>query len=121
MVWLQKLYHPMHDLLQDRAGSAPRVRAGRWIPLNLDVDVCAPSLPFENDKDFDGSNTLKRARLERERENFVDWKAEWDKSEDNSEASYEGDDLKRSLRLRFFNFKDVIAEQVKLTMIDISF
>ena len=80
--------------------------------LNLDIDVCSPSLPFSNDKDFDGSNTKKRAKLERERENFLDWKTEWDKSEDNSEASGEGDGLIRSLRLRFFNFKDVIAEQV---------
>ena len=85
--------------------------------LNLDVDVCAPSLPFTNmsklEKDFDGSNTQKRARLEREREKLVGWKTEWEKSEDIREASSEGDDLKRSMRLRFFNFQDVIAEQVR--------
>ena len=86
--------------------------------LNLDVDVCAPSLPFTNmsklEKDFDGSNTQKRARLEREREKLVGWKTEWEKSEDIREASSEGDDLKRSMRLRFFNFQDAIAEQVPL-------
>ena len=85
--------------------------------LNLDIDVCAPSVPFTKmfklEKDFDGSNTQKRARLEREREKLVGWKTEWDKSEDNREASSEGDDLKRSMRLRFFNFQDVIAEQVR--------
>ena len=55
---------------------------------------------------------MKRAMLERERGDLVDWKTEWDKSEDNSEASGEGDGLKRAVRLRFFNSMDVIAEQV---------
>ena len=85
--------------------------------LNLDVDVCPPSLPFskrkdyfgKEEEDFDGSNTLKRKKLEEER--LVDWRKEWDKSEDNSEASGEKDGLKRSIRLRLINFKDVIPEQ----------
>ena len=65
------------------------------------------------EKDFDGCNNQKRARLEREREKLVGWKTEWEKSEDNREASGAEDGLKRSIRLRFFNSKDVIAEQVR--------
>ena len=55
---------------------------------------------------------MKRERLEREREKLVDWKTEWNKSEDNSEAAGEDDGLKRSVRLRFFNQRNVISEQV---------
>ena len=88
--------------------------------LNLDIDINPPTIPvekkydFENHKydEFDGRNVLKRERLEREREKLVDWKSEWIKSEDNSEAAGEDDGLKRSVRLRFFNQRDVIAEQV---------
>ena len=83
--------------------------------LNLDIDINPPSIPIWEDKGnmFDGRNVLKRDRLEREREKLVDWKSEWNKSEDNSEAAGEDDGLKRSVRLRFFNQRDVIAEQVE--------
>ena len=83
--------------------------------LNLDIDINPPSIPIEERMwdMFDGRNVLKRERLEREREKLVDWKGEWIKSEDNSEAAGEDDGLKRSVRLRFFNQRDVIAEQVE--------
>ena len=82
--------------------------------LNLDIDINPPTIPImERWRDeFDGRNVMKRERLEREREQLVDWKGEWIKSEDNSEAAGEDDGLKRSVRLRFFNQRDVIAEQV---------
>ena len=89
--------------------------------LNLDIDINPPALPVsrtynykshEYDAEFDGRNVMKRERLEREREKLVDWKTEWNKSEDNSEAAGEDDGLKRSVRLRFFNQRNVISEQV---------
>ena len=83
--------------------------------LNLDIDINPPALPVsrsEYEDEFDGRNVEKRERLEREREKLVDWKIEWDKSEDNSEAAGENDGLTRSVRLRFFNQRNVISEQV---------
>ena len=85
--------------------------------LNLDIDISPPALPVsrgyrDRTGEFDGRNVQKRERLEREREKLVDWKTEWNKSEDNSEAAGEDDGLKRSVRLRFFNQRNVISEQV---------
>ena len=85
--------------------------------LNLDIDINPPALPvskghWDETGEFDGRNVMKRERLEREREKLVDWKTEWDKSEDNSEAAGVDDGLKRSVRLRFFNQRNVISEQV---------
>ena len=83
--------------------------------LNLDIDINPPALPVSKrrrETEFDGRNVMKRERLEREREKLVDWKTEWNKSEDNSEAAGEDDGLKRSVRLRFFNQRNVISEQV---------
>ena len=62
------------------------------------------------DPAFDGSNQEKRAWLEKNRP--VNWIEEWIKSEDMSEATWEGDGLKRCVQFRFFNNRDVIAEQV---------
>ena len=83
--------------------------------LNLDVDVNPGAIPYKSS--FDGSNKNKRKRLEKERYRLVDWKTEWDKTEDNSEICgnwwFTPDDgLKRSVRMRFFNFRDVISEEV---------
>ena len=99
--------------------------------LYLDVDVNPPSFPVSkrryksysyknqsgypsadlvDEPDFDGSNTDKRAWLEKHRP--VGWKVEWDKTEDMSDAVKEGDDLRRAVRLRFHNHRDVLAEQV---------
>ena len=63
-----------------------------------------------DEPDFDGSNTDKRAWLEKHRP--VGWKVEWDKTEDMSDAVKEGDYLRRAVRLRFHNHRDVLAEQV---------
>ena len=60
--------------------------------------------------DYDGSNKDKRAWLRRHRP--VDWKTEWIKSEDMSDAARQGDGLRRAVRLRFFNNRDVLAERV---------
>ena len=92
--------------------------------LNLDVDINPPSFPVSKggykrgktlveDPDYDGGNTDKRAWLEQHRP--VGWRAEWDKSEDMSDAAGPGDGLRRAVRLRFFNHQDVIAEQVEVT------
>ena len=62
--------------------------------------------------DYDGSNKDKRAWLERHRP--VDWKSEWIKSEDMSDATSQGDGLRRAVRLRFFNNRDVLAERVDI-------
>ena len=99
--------------------------------LYLDVDVNPPSFPVSkrryksysyknqsgypsadlvDEPDFDGSNTDKRAWLEKHRP--VGWKVEWDKTEDMSDAVKEGEDLRRAVRLRFHNHRDVLAEQV---------
>ena len=86
--------------------------------LNLDVDVNPGSIPYISK--FDGNNESKRNRLERERVKLIDWKTEWDKSPEFSELCGGGwgftpdDGLKRSVRLRYFNFKDVISEEVLL-------
>ena len=89
--------------------------------VNLDVDISPPQFPVSKKRykvygyvrevpDFDGSNSHKRAWLEKHRP--VGWKAEWDKSEDMSDATGENDGLRRGIRLRFFNFQDVIPEEV---------
>ena len=99
--------------------------------LYLDVDVNPPSFPVSkrryksysyknqsgypsadlvDEPDFDGSNTDKRAWLEKHRP--VGWKVEWDKTEDMSDAVKEREDLRRAVRLRFHNHRDVLAEQV---------
>ena len=99
--------------------------------FNLDVDVCPPTFPLSNkmfrkkrfpsfikvleEPAFDGSNQEKRAWLEKNRP--VNWIEEWIKSEDMSEATGEGDDLKRCVQFRFFNNRDVIAEQVNVAFI----
>ena len=69
-----------------------------------------PNLPVVNVNDYDGSNTAKRAFLERTR--MVDWKTEWDKSRDMTDAVINDEDLEMSVRLRNPNFEDVIAERV---------
>ena len=95
--------------------------------LNLDVDINPPQFPVSKrrykdkekeyswypvleEPDFDGSNKHKRAWLEKHRP--VGWRAEWDKSEDMSDATGDNDGLLRGIRLRFFNFQDVIPEEV---------
>ena len=86
------------------------------------MDICPPQFPVSNmrykeyrgpvreEPDFDGSNRHKRAWLEKHRP--VGWKAEWDKSEDMSDATGENDGLRRGVGFRFFNFQDVIPEEV---------
>ena len=89
----------------------------------MDVDINPPSIPVSKrlyqeypqgpvieEEDYDGSNTDKRAWLEEHRP--INWKTEWDKSEDMSEAAADG--LMRCVRLRFHNHHDVLAEQVQL-------
>ena len=94
--------------------------------LNLDVDINPPSFSVSNrrykdknsivveEPDYDGSNTGKRAWLQRHRP--VDWKTEWLKSEDMSDAVRQGDGLRRAVRLRFFNNRDVLAERVDILL-----
>ena len=71
--------------------------------MRIGVDV-------KEEPDYDGSNTAKRAWLERHRP--VGWKTEWLKSEDMSDAASPGDKLRRAVRLRFFNNQEVLAERV---------
>ena len=89
--------------------------------LLLDVDVSAPSFPMSEVKivpidkpspipQFDGSNVNKRRHLEKTRPYL--WYPEWEKTEDMSDAAYEGDGLRRAVRLRNYNGVDVLAEQV---------
>ena len=90
--------------------------------LLLDVDVSAPSFPMSqlkihiwNDKplpvpQFDGKIVAKRKNLETIRPYL--WYPEWEKTEDMSDAAYEGDGLRRGIRLRNYNRLDVLAEQV---------
>ena len=59
---------------------------------------------------FDGKIMDKRNNLEATRPYL--WFAEWEKTEDMSDAAYEGDGLKRAVRLRNYNGVDVLAEQV---------
>ena len=93
--------------------------------LNFDVDINPPSFSVSNrryrdkkndivveEPDYDGSNKDKRAWLRRHRP--VDWKSEWIKSEDMSDATRQGDGLRRAVRLRFFNNRDVLAERVDI-------
>ena len=97
--------------------------------LNLDVDINPPSFPVSNrryniytqstkveeERDYDGSNTAKRAWLEKHRP--VGWKNEWLKSEDMSDAAGPGDKLRRAVRLRFYNNNDVIPERVIIQLV----
>ena len=109
--------------------------------INLDIDINPPTLPVgkmqlvtgysgnyeradksnriypedvKDESEFDGSNTDKRKRLVRDREKLTGWKTEYDKTEDNSEASHDNDGLLRPTRMRFYNLRDVIVEQVIL-------
>ena len=67
---------------------------------------------MKEENDFDGSNTDKRQRLVREREKLTGWKMEYDKTEDNSEAAHDNDGVLRPTRMRCYNLRDVIVEQV---------
>ena len=90
--------------------------------LPLDVDVSPPSFPISQVKSqynfmgpvpvpqFDGKIMDKRSNLEATRPYL--WFAEWEKTEDMSDAAYEGDGLRRAVRLRNYNGVDVLAEQV---------
>ena len=66
----------------------------------------------KDEPDFDGSNTDKRNWILREREKLAGWKTEYDKTLDNSAAAGLNDGLPRPVRLRCYNMKDVIVEQV---------
>ena len=66
----------------------------------------------KDDQDFDGSNTDKRNWLLTQREKMAGWKTEYDKTLDNSAAAGVNDGLPRPVRLRCYNMKDVIVEQV---------
>ena len=86
----------------------------------LDVDVSPPSFAMNQAHwyngrplpQFDGSNVDKRENPEATRPYL--WYPEWEKTEDMSDAAYEGDGLRRAVRLRNYNGVDVLAEQVKL-------
>ena len=62
--------------------------------------------------EFDGSNTDKRNWILKKREKMAGWKTEYDKTLDNSAAAGVNDGLPRPVRLRCYNMKDVIVEQV---------
>ena len=81
------------------------VRADQW-KYDFVIDV-------KDEPDFDGSNTDKRNWLLAERKKLTGWKTEYDKTLDNSEAAGVNDGLPRPVRLRCYNLKDVIVEQVK--------
>ena len=68
----------------------------------------------KEESEFHGSNTDKRRRLLRDREMLPGWKTEYDKTEDNSEAAHDNDGLLRPTRMRCYNLRDVIVEQVNL-------
>ena len=80
--------------------------------LNIDVDISPPTIPVINDswKDFDGSNEFKRTWLTRFRPYL--WLSEFNKTHNMSDAAGVDDGLRRSIRLRFYNLDQVIAEQV---------
>ena len=65
-----------------------------------------------DEPDFDGSNTDKRNWILTQREKMAGWKTEYDKTLDNSAAAGVNDGLPRPVRLRCYNMKDVIVEQV---------
>ena len=92
---------------------------------HLDVDINPPTLPVgkiqmldiyiydvKDEADFDGSNTDKRNWILTQREKMAGWKTEYDKTLDNSAAAGVNDGLPRPVRLRCYNMKDVIVEQV---------
>ena len=66
----------------------------------------------KDEPDFDGSNTDKRNWILTQREKMAGWKTEYDKTLDNSAAAGVNDGLPRPVRLRCYNMKDVIVEQV---------
>ena len=68
----------------------------------------------KDEPDFDGSNTDKRKWILTQRENMAGWKTEYDKTLDNSAAARVNDGLPRPVRLRCYNMKDVIVEQVDI-------
>ena len=108
--------------------------------INLDIDINPPTIPvgkmqLVNDRhytkhkyvkeyisdtaydvmeesEFNGSNDDKRHRLLRDRKKLPGWKMEYDKTEDNSEAASDNDGLLRPTRMRCYNLRDVIVEQV---------
>ena len=113
---------------------------------HLDVDINPPTLPvgkiqivysyigeyvradqFNHDRstdvkdepDFDGSNIDKRNWILTQREKMTGWKTEYDKSLDNSAAAGVKDGLPRPIRLRCYNMKDVIVEQVFFSNLDL--
>ena len=65
-----------------------------------------------DEPEFDGSNTDKRNWILTQREKMAGWKTEYDKTLDNSAAAGVNDGLPRPVRLRCYNMKDVIVEQV---------
>ena len=109
---LSKIGIVLHLKFVDEEGSFP-----------LDVDVSPPSFAMSQVKAakyvwegqipaplFDGKNSDKRRNLEATRPYL--WFPEWEKTEDMSDAAYEGDGLRRAVRLRNYNGVDVLAEQV---------
>ena len=66
----------------------------------------------KDEPEFDGSNTDKRNWILTQREKMAGWKTEYDKTLDNSAAAGVNDGLPRPVRLRCYNMKDVIVEQV---------
>ena len=97
------LYHPHHhpfNLLLERL---------------LSFSACYPD-DVKEEPDFDGSNTDKRNWILSQREKMAGWKTEYDKTLDNSAAAGVNDGLPRPVRLRCYNMKDVIVEQVANTL-----
>ena len=89
-----------------RAYQTTSARADQWVGQEYDIrDVM-------DEPDFDGSNTDKRNWILTEREKMAGWKTEYDKTLDNSAAAGVNDGLPRPVRLRCYNLKDVIVEQV---------
>ena len=79
-------------------------RADQWVDSRV-YDV-------KDEPDFDGSNTDKGNWILTQREKMAGWKTEYDKTLDNSAAAGVNDGLPRPVRLRCYNMKDVIVEQV---------
>ena len=78
------------------------------------VEINWRTSDVKDERDFDGSNTDKRNWLVTEREKMAGWKTEYDKTLDNSAAAGVNDGLPRPVRLRCYNMKDVIVEQVAI-------
>ena len=89
--------------------------------LLLDVDVSPPSFAMSQifwdgspRTQYNGKIVDKRDNLEADRPYL--WYPEWEKTEDMSDAAYNGDGLRRAVRLRNYNGMDVLAEQVKILL-----